>query len=86
MHLGGATVTFTPVGTSDIAPGALGQAVTNPGGQFQAALAPGDYRVAVTLDDYSEVSNIDGDPVGTFTVRTGLVNHVSLALHPPSPC
>lgn len=84
-HLGGAALTFTQVGTSEHPPSPI-RVTTNPGGQFQTRLAPGDYSVVVTLDGYSQVGNTDGDPVNIIFQRTGLVNHFSFILHPPSPC
>ena len=85
-HLGGATLTFTEEGTPEIPPGPPVRVTTDPGGQFHAKLVPGDYRVAVILEDYSQVPNTDGDQTGVFTVRTGLVSHFAFILHPPSPC
>ncbi len=84
-HLGGASLTFTPVGTSEHPPAPI-RIATNPGGQFRTLLAPGDYSVAVLLDGYSQVGNTDGDAVSIITMSTGRVNHFSFALHPPSPC
>ena len=84
-HLGGASLTFTPVGTSEHPPSPI-HIVTNPGGQFETKLAPGNYSVAVTLDGYNQVGNTDGDAVSIITMSTGRVNHFSFVLRPPSPC
>ncbi len=84
-HLGGASLTFTPVGTSEHPPAPI-RIATNSGGQFETKLAPGGYSVVVTLDDYSQVGNTDGDPVSIIFQRTGVVNHFSFVLHPLSPC
>ncbi len=84
-HLGGATLTFTRIDTAGHPPSPI-RIATNPGGQFETKLAPGDYRVAVTLDGYAQVGNTDGDAVSIIFQRTGVVNHFSFALHPPSPC
>jgi len=84
-HLGGASLTFTPVGTWEHPPSPI-RIATNPGGQFETKLAPGGYSVVVTLDDYSQVGNTDGDPVSIIFQRTGVVNHFSFVLHPLSPC
>lgn len=83
--LGGASLTFTPVGTSDHPPAPI-RIATNPGGQFETKLAPGDYSVAVTLEGYGQVGNTDGDAVSIIFQRTGVVNHFSFVLHPPNPC
>lgn len=84
-HLGGASLTFTQLGTSEHPPSPI-RIATNPGGQFKTMLAPGDYSVVVTLDGYSQVQNTDSDPVSIIFQRTGVVNHFSFVLHPPSPC
>lgn len=84
-HLGGASLTFAPVGTSGHPPSPI-RIATNRGGQFATRLAPGDYRVAVTLDGYAQAGHTDSDPVSMVFQRTGVVDRFSFALHPPSPC
>lgn len=85
-HLGGAMLTFAPVGAPGLPPGPPTRVQTNPGGHFQTKLPAGDYNVAVALDGYSQVDNTDGDPVSIITIVTGRVSHFTFALYPPSPC
>ncbi len=85
-HLGGAVLTFAPVGTPQSPPGPPNRVATNAGGRFSTALAPGDYRVTAALDGYGQPGTADGNPVGVVSVRTGIVDHSAFVLHPPGPC